>query len=86
MDDPNSTYVGGISVNNWDTGDGLNIAGFRWNRGLKGAANLWGVVEQNQRRQINIKIDHNFGSSHRISGSWSYDRKWADDSFRNWPV
>jgi hypothetical protein len=75
-----------LPPNNYEVGDGLNTAGYRWNRTLQGGANLWGVGEDNQRKQINIKIDHNFSSAHRVSGSWSYDRLWADDSYTNWPT
>jgi hypothetical protein len=91
--DPDPTgWVGGTFLNlmaptpnNYQVGDGLNVAGYRWNRTLNGGANLWGIGEDNQRKQINIKIDHNFNNTHRISGSWSYDRLWADDSYKNWP-
>jgi hypothetical protein len=31
------------AVNNYDVGDGLNTAGGRWIRTLKGADNLWGI-------------------------------------------
>jgi hypothetical protein len=74
-----------LPPNNYEVGDGLNVAGHRWNRSLKGGMNLWGIVEDTQRKQINVKLDHNFSSAHRISGSWSYDRMWADDSYTNWP-
>jgi hypothetical protein len=72
-------------ANNYDIGDGLNAAGHRWARGLDGADNLFGVGEDTWRRQFNIRIDHNFNDRHRISGSWSYEKDWSDDSFKNWP-
>ncbi len=71
--------------NNYEIGDGLNTAGHRWNRTLRGANNLYGVGEDTQRKQINIRIDHNFSDYHRISGTWSFEKNWADDSFVNWP-
>jgi hypothetical protein len=72
-------------VNNYEVGDGLNTAGSRWSQTIRGADNLYGVGEDTQRKQINIRIDHNFSQSHRVNGSWSYERDWADDTFANWP-
>jgi hypothetical protein len=72
-------------VNNYEIGDGLNTAGSRWTQSIKGADNLYGVGEDTQRKQINVRIDHNFNQKHRVNGSWSYERNWADDTFANWP-
>jgi hypothetical protein len=72
-------------ANNFDIGDGLNTAGSRWARTLNGADNLYGVGEDTWRRQINVRIDHNFNDKHRISGTWSWEKDWSDDSFKNWP-
>jgi hypothetical protein len=72
-------------VNNYEVGDGLNTAGSRWTQTIRGADNLYGIGEDTQRKQINVRIDHNFGEKHRINGSWSYERDWADDTFANWP-
>jgi hypothetical protein len=72
-------------VNNYEVGDGLNTAGSRWNQTIRGADNLYGVGEDTQRKQINVRIDHNFNQKHRVNGSWSYERDWADDTFANWP-
>jgi hypothetical protein len=74
---------------NWfGTGDGLNTAGFRWVRGTsgQGGANAAaGVSDFVNRKQINIKIDQNFSSRHRISGSWSYQRDDSADFVAAWP-
>jgi len=72
-------------ANNYDIGDGLNTAGHRWARTLKGADNLFGVGEDTYRRQINLRIDHTFNDKHRVGGSWSWEKSWADDNFRTWP-
>jgi hypothetical protein len=66
-------------------GDGLNTAGGRWTRGTRGADNMYGIGEDNQRKQINIKVDHLFNDRHRVSGSWSFEKNWADNNFKNWP-
>jgi hypothetical protein len=72
------------TVNNYDIGDGLNTAGSRWSRTLNGADNLYGVGEDTWRRQINVRVDHNFSDRHRINGTWSWEKDWSDDSFKNW--
>jgi len=74
------------AANNYDIGDGLNTAGFRWTRGAKGAENLYGVGEDTYRKQINVRIDHNFSSRHRLNGSWSYETNHAEDTLRTWPT
>jgi hypothetical protein len=89
MQDPTgfvASFLGMMPApNNYDIGDGLNTAGHRWSRTLKGADNLFGVGEDTYRRQINVRIDHNFNDKHRINGSWSWEKSWADDNFRTWP-
>jgi hypothetical protein len=73
------------AVNNYDIGDGLNTAGFRWTRPSEGSVNLWGIGEDQYRKQINVRIDHNFSQKHRINGSWSYEKNHADDTQKTWP-
>src|SRR5262245_26492586 len=86
-------------ANNFEAaGDGLNTAAFRWLLGRSGGndiangaggANagqnaLVGSAAYQNRKQINIKIDQNFGA-HRIAGNWTYQ---VDDStvpFAAWP-
>ena len=47
--------------NNYEIGDGLNTAGFRWLRHNTGLDNLFSVGEDTGiRKQINVKIDQNF--------------------------
>jgi hypothetical protein len=74
-------------ANNYDTagGDGLNVAAHVWTRGFRGNDNLYGVGEYNQRKQFNLKINHNFNDRHRIDGSWSYEKGWSDNNLRVWP-
>lgn len=75
-------------ANFFGTGDGLNTAGFRWLRGTsgQGGANAAaGVSDFVNRKQFNIKIDENFSSNHRVSGSWSYQRDDSADFIAAWP-
>ncbi|MBP1624331.1 MAG: hypothetical protein H6Q07_2351, partial [Acidobacteria bacterium] len=73
-------------ANRYDVvGDGLNTAGGRWTRGTRGADNMFGIGEDNNRKQINVRIDHSFNERHKINGSWSLEQSWADNNFKNWP-
>jgi hypothetical protein len=69
--------------------DGLNIAAFRWTQrlnGTQGASGQGGTAPDTiNRKQINIKLDHNFNSQHRISGSWTLQHDNNDDNAPNWP-
>jgi len=69
--------------------DGLNTATHRWVRRNSGADNLFGAGGDlnNNRRQINIKIDHNFNERHKLNASYSYERVRADDAaLPQWPT
>ncbi len=73
-------------ANNYDqSGDGLNTAAHRWTRAYRGNDNLYGVGEDNQRKQINLKVDHNFSARHRVNVSWSYEKGWSDNNLKVWP-
>lgn len=75
-------------ANDFTTGDGLNTAAFRWERGAKGqggANALAGVADLVNRKEFNIKIDHNFNTNHRVNGSWSYQRDDSADFLAAWP-
>ncbi len=71
--------------NNYDVGEGLNTAGHRWLRRLNGGDNVFGLGEDQYRKQITVKIDHNLSDRHRLSGSYSWEDSTADDSFSHWP-
>src|SRR5215831_3060611 len=75
-------------ANYFGAGDGLNTAGFQWVRGTQGQGGVnaaAGVSPFVNRKQINIRIDHNFNSKHRMSGSWSYERDDSADFLASWP-
>jgi Carboxypeptidase regulatory-like domain/TonB dependent receptor len=68
--------------------DGLNTATLRWVRTNHGADNLFGAGgdTNNNRRQINFKIDHNFGDRHKVNASYSYEIDKSDDAaLPTWP-
>jgi hypothetical protein len=76
------------AANYFRGGDGLNTAQHRFLRGRKGASNgadaVTGTDAYSNRKQINIKIDQNFGT-HRINGSWSYQMDDNGDNIAAWP-
>ena len=72
-------------VNNFDIGDGLNVAGHRWIRRRDGGENLFAAGEPANRKQWNTKIDHIFNQKHKISGAWSFEKDYASDAFMAWP-
>jgi hypothetical protein len=78
--------------------DGLNVASFRWlltrsggNDLANGAGGanagqnaLVGSAAFQDRKQINVKIDQNFGS-HRLSGHWTYQLDDSTSPIAGWP-
>jgi len=71
--------------NNYEVGDGLNTAGYRWVLSRTGSDNRFGIGEAVNRKQINIKIDHNFSSRHKINSGYSYERNFAANTWGVWP-
>src|SRR5262245_32136735 len=69
--------------------DGLNVAAFRWTQRLNGTAGTAGqggtAPDTINRKQINLKIDHNFNAKHRLSGSWTLQHDFNEDNVPNWP-
>ena len=60
--------------NNYEVGDGLNTAGHRWTRNESGGSEgIFAIGGNLGRKQINTKIDHNFNSSHKVAGSYTYE-------------
>ncbi|HEY2382778.1 MAG TPA: TonB-dependent receptor [Terriglobia bacterium] len=71
------------------TYDGLNVAAFRWTQRLNGTAGSAGqggtAPDTINRKQINLKIDHNFNASNRLSGSWTLQHDFNDENAPAWP-
>ncbi|NLV29614.1 MAG: TonB-dependent receptor [Acidobacteria bacterium] len=71
--------------NNYELGDGLNSAGFRWTRTLRGSDTVYGNGEDNERKSITVKIDHNLSQAHRLSGRYTYETDYGEAQFAAWP-
>src|SRR5207244_3409510 len=81
--------------NNYEAGDGLNVAGYRWVRHEKDGSE--GIFPTNSaglssptylgRKQINTKFDHNFNARNKLGASYTYERSAGTSSatFESWP-
>jgi len=84
------TPTGDVSAlggpNNWDVGDGLNTAGYRWTRSNDGIDNVYGLGEGPNRKQLSFRLDWNITASHRLSGGYSWETDHGEDAQPMWPV
>ena len=48
--------------------------GSRWLQTLRGSDNRFSIGAANIRKQINVKIDHNFSARQKINAGWSFER------------
>jgi hypothetical protein len=78
--------------NNYEIGDGLNTAGYRWTRNeTSGGENIFAVgpatsaLSGNGRKQINAKVDHNFNTNNRLAVSYTYEDSSGNANYENWP-
>ncbi len=72
--------------NNYEVGDGLNTANYRWVKKTRGGTNRFGFGQADVRKQLNIKIDHNFDARNKINAGWSYETTHSDYATRVWPT
>ena len=80
---PKANSFGRLTTANGVTtqvGDGLNTAAQRWLRPAHGSTStnasigvVQGPADYNNRKQINLKIDHNINKNNRINGQWTYE-------------
>jgi hypothetical protein len=79
--------------NNYEIGDGLNSAGFRWTRNERdGQESIFalddaGLTRPNQlsRKQINTKLDHQLDQKNKLSGSYTYEYSQGANAYELWP-
>jgi hypothetical protein len=73
--------------NNFDVGDGLNTAGFRWVRPEKnGTENIFGFNGNLARKQINAKIDHTVNPKNKLGVSYTYENSSATRTIPHCPM
>jgi hypothetical protein len=70
--------------------DGLNMATHRWvRRTIGGDGGSAGTnVDEFRRRTFNIKVDHNFNSNHKLTGSYVHEYRYSDNTAQAspWPT
>jgi hypothetical protein len=71
--------------NNFETGDGLNTAGYRWVRRSSGTEDPFGSSRDVNRDSLNVRLDHKFNDSHKFSFIANHDHVWADNYDPTWP-
>ena len=81
-----TSYMGDMRVemppaNNYDSGDGLNRAAYRWAAPyVGGGGSLFGGSDPD-RKSITFKIDHNINASHRVSGAYTLESNIVRDYY-----
>jgi len=73
------------AINNYEIGDGLNTGGSKWTRSNAGEDTVFGSGEDNNRKSVTTKIDHNFNDRNRMSGTFNYENDASSDQRNNWP-
>ena len=80
--------------NNYDIGDGLNTAGYRWTRNERNGSESIFQLNDNGltrpdmlgRKQANVRIDHNFNQAHKLSGTYTYEYSYGTANFETLPT
>jgi len=71
--------------NNYQYGDGLNVAGERWTRTDRGYMTVFGGSGyDDNRKALTFKIDHNINDMHRVSGTYSYESNYGVAEEARW--
>lgn len=86
-------FLGAMPVsNNYEVGDGLNTAGYKWTRQENsGSESIFAVgptvsaVNGDGRKQINTKIDHNFNSKNKIALTYTFEDSSGNANYESWP-
>ena len=77
------------SPNDFTVGDGLNTAGIRFTRRIYGFdTNIQDVVDRNNRDQYNVRLDHQFNASNKVSFVYTRENSKNHSTaqgIQNWP-
>jgi len=84
-----NTYLARMPLpNDYTIGDGLNTAGIRWTRHSSLANPSMAQNFDQNRNQVNLRIDHNFNSRHKLSVVYTYERDYGlttEAGITQWP-
>jgi hypothetical protein len=75
-------------ANYFGTGDGLNLAQYRFQRGRGGSNTTQAIVGADlyaNNKQFNLKIDHNFNANHKVAVSYTTQRDNSADNVAQFP-
>ena len=75
-------------ANYFGSGDGLNTAQYRFQRGRGGANSTQAIVGADlysNSRQFNLKVDHNFTANHKAAVSYTIQRDNSADNVASFP-
>ena len=86
-------FLGKMPIpNNYEVGDGLNTAGFKWTRNERsGGENIFAVgptvsaISGDGRKQVNTKFDHNFNTKNKVAVTYTYESSTGNANFESWP-
>jgi Carboxypeptidase regulatory-like domain len=76
-------------ANYFGSGDGLNVAQYRYLRGRGGSNSTRAVVGADlfaNSKQFNLKLDHNFTANHRVAVSYTVQRDNSADNVAQYPT
>ncbi len=74
--------------NDFTIGDGLNTAGFRWQRRINGLGQAQFVGETANRDQFNLRLDYQVNNANKLTFTMSREKDWALNDFvgiAQWP-
>jgi hypothetical protein len=73
--------------NDYTVGDGLNTAGFRWQRPIKGLGGGNNVGNENNRDQLNLRFDYQLSSKNKLTFTTSREEDWGvtTNLISDWP-
>ena len=72
--------------NNWTVGDGLNTAGFRWNRRIEGEGQSIASSQNSNRDGINARFDYNINDGNKFTFTMSREDGWGMTSQSGYPT
>jgi hypothetical protein len=73
--------------NDYTTGDGLNVAGYRWSRALNGLGGGNAAGNNNNRDQLNLRFDYQVNTPNKLTFTVSREENWGvtENLLSTWP-
>jgi len=73
--------------NDYTVGDGLNVAGYRWLRPIQGLGGGNSVGNENNRDQLNVRLDYQLNTKNKLTFTTSREEDWGvtTNLLSDWP-